>query len=191
MFTPAGAEAKWRMVYPVLAAVPTGDVLTYEAMATALGLPTDCDRKLLFGPFRQAAQVHEEQDHRAVESVRGVGYRVVGAAEHLRLAHRHNRRAGNQLELGRSKLVNVDLSDVDPEIRKGFEVLGLAFGQQAEINRRMDSRHRRQAKALDIVTKTTERNTEEVNELKARLAASEDRLAQIEATVKGVQGAAS
>jgi hypothetical protein len=185
VFQPAGAEARWRTLYRVLSAAPTGETITYETLAAALNLPPDCDRGMIFGALRRAAQEHEELDKRAIESVRGVGYRVVHAADHLHLAHKHNQRASTQLELGISKVVNVDLSDVDPEIRKAFEAVASGLLQQREIGYRMENRQRRQARALAVVTQKQERTAEDVNELKRRLAESENRLAQIEATVKG------
>lgn len=177
-FKPLGDEARWRTLYDLLRATPTGTVLTYRQMANALGLDPVRHRSAMASAMRKAAEEHEEQDKRAIEVVRDEGYRVVDVDGHLRLAHVHGRRAGAQLEMAYSKVTNVDLSDVDPEVRKGFEVVARGFLEQMEINRRLSARQRRTERALDAVMQRGERTEEEIAELHARLEALESRAKQ-------------
>jgi hypothetical protein len=175
-FAPLGDEARWRILYRLLVDVPTGEILTYKAMAQALDLDPVRDRPAMVIPLRRAAREHEEKDKRAVEVVRGEGYRVVDVDGHLRLAHKHGRRAGAQLEAAYSKVVNVDLSDVDPEVRRAFEVVARGFSDQMEINRRFSARQDRTERAVDLVTARSDRTEEEIAQLHERLASLEERL---------------
>jgi hypothetical protein len=168
-FEPLGDQARWRILYRLLVGVPTGDILTYKAMAHALDLDPVRDRAAMIMPFRRAAREHEEKDKRAIEVVRGEGYRVVDVDGHLRLAHRHGRRAGAQLQAAYSKVTNVDLSDVEPEVRHAFEVVARGFSDQMEINRRLSARQDRTERAVDMVTQRSDRTDEEIAALQARL----------------------
>lgn len=151
-FKSIGAEPRWRILYRLLTDTPMGGVLTYGAMGEALDLDPIRGRGAMNAAIRRAAIEHEEQDKRAIEVVRDEGYRVVDVDGHLRLARAHGRKAGNQLGLAHSKVVNVDLTGVDPEVRKGFEVVARGFAEQMEINRRLSARQRRMERALDAVS---------------------------------------
>jgi len=175
-FKPIGDEPRWRILYRLLVKAPVGSVVTYQQMADALDLDPVRHRPTIASAMRRAAEEHEEVDRRAIEVVRDEGYRIVDVDGHLRLAHVHGRRAGAQLEMAYSKVTNVDLSDVDPEIRKGFEVVAQGFLQQMEINRRLSARQRRTERALDAVAQRSERTDEELAELQARLSALESRV---------------
>lgn len=175
-FKPVGDVARWRILYGLLVDTPVGALLTYEAMADALGLDPVRQRAAISSAMRRAAEEHEEKDKRAVEAVRDEGYRVVDVEDHLRLAHIHGRRAGTQLEIAYSKVTNVDLSGVDPEIRKGFELVARGFVEQMEINRRLSGRQRRMEKVLDGLTEHSGRTEEELTQLRERLKALETRL---------------
>ncbi len=175
-FKPLGDEPRWRTLYDLLRGLDVGDILTYERMANALGLDAVQDRSTMASAMRRAAEEYAEQDKRAIEVVRNEGYRVVDVSTHLKLAHVHGRRAGTQLELAYSHVTNVDLSGVDPEVRKGFEVVARGFLEQMEINRRLSARQRRTERALDAVAQRSDRTDEEIAELQARLQALESRV---------------
>lgn len=168
-FEPAGEVARWRTLYDLLADSAIGDVLTYEAMAEALQLDPSEDRHTIQVAMRRAAKELEQEDKRAVEAVQNVGYRIVEPEEHLRLARGQQRRSSRALARGHSKVVNVDLSNVDPEVRQAFQVVASAFAMQMEFNRRTDIRQKRLEDALDAVHEKSTRTDEEVAELRARL----------------------
>lgn len=174
-FEPLGDEPRWKVLYRLLKGTPVGGIVTYQAMADALGLDPVRHRSAMITAMRRAAEEHEEKDKRAIEGVRNEGYRVVDVNGQLRLAHTHGRRAGAQLEMAYSKATNVDLSDADPEVRKAFEVVARGFAEQMEINRRLAGRQRRTEKALDAVMERGERTEEEIAELKRRLGELEER----------------
>jgi hypothetical protein len=169
-FQPAGEQARWKIVYALLQETPTGNVLTYERIGTALSLDVKSDRHAIQMAMRRAAKEHEEADYRAVEAVPNQGYRVVETPEHLRLARRQQKRAGRALARGQSKVVHVDLSGLEPETRRAFEVVARAFAMQMDFNKRFDVRQAKLEDAVTSMTERTDRTEQEIADLKARLA---------------------
>lgn len=169
-FEALGREARWRTLYTLLKPLHVGDIITYEDMAQALELAPDADRQTLRGPLYRAAKEFEEVDKHALEAVPNTGYRIVEIVEHLTLAQRQQKRAGRALQRGHSKVVNVDFNGVDPQVRKGFEVVAQAFSMQMDFNRRFDVRQKRLEKVMRETGQRTERNEAEIAELRDRLA---------------------
>ncbi len=168
-FRPAGDRARWQVIYDLLRKTETGRVLTYAEIAEALGLD-ERERHAIQMAVRRAAKQHEVQDNRAIEAVPNVGYRVVEAPEHLRLARSQQKRSTKALERGHSKVVHVDLTGVDPATRGLFEAMVRGFSLQMEFNRRFDVRQKRLEQSLDAMSERTERTEQEIADLKARLA---------------------
>lgn len=173
-FEPVGEIARWRVLYELLQKLSVGDVLTYDAMAESLDLDPEGDRHTIQVAMRRASKELEEENKHATEAVPNIGYRIVESEEHLGLAQRQQRKSSKALVRGHSKVVNVDLSDVDPEVRKAFQVMASAFAMQMEFNRRTDVRQRKLEDALGTVREESTRTSDEVAELRARL----DRLEQ-------------
>lgn len=173
-FEPAGDRARWRVLYDLLREARVGEVITYGEMAEALDLDPAKDRTTIQLAMRRAAKELETQDKHAVEVIVNEGYRIVEPETHLDLAQKQQRRAGKALERGQSKVVNVDLNGMDPELRKAFEVVAGAFAAQIDFNRRLSARQEHLEKAVDAVTQGSteqhQRTEEELAELRERLA---------------------
>jgi hypothetical protein len=169
-FRPAGDRARWRIVYDLLRATETGSVLAYEVIGEALELDAESSRHVIQMAIRRAAKEHEEADLRAIEAVPNQGYRVVAAGEHLRLARGQSQRAGKALARGQSKVVHVDLSGLEPETRRAFEVVARAFAMQLEFNKRFHVRQDKLEDAVASMTERTDRTEQEIADLRARLA---------------------
>ncbi|MFL3869241.1 hypothetical protein LT966_21820 [Streptomyces griseobrunneus] len=169
-FEPIGAEARWRTVYKLLTRQNVGDTVTYQQLADALDLHPKRDRTTIQAAVRRASQDFEERDKHALTAVANVGYRVVEAHEHLGLARKQQRKAGRALANGHSKVINVDFTGMDPEVRKAFEVTGRAFSLQMDFNRRFDVRQKRLESVVQETSQRTDRNEAEIAELKERLA---------------------
>jgi hypothetical protein len=173
-FQPAGERARWRVIYDLLRDAETGSVITYEDIGEALGLEPDKDRHAIQMAMRRAAAEHEREDKRAVDPVPNEGYRIVEAPEHLTLARKHQRRAGRSIARGHSKVVNVDLTGVEPEVRHALEITAQAFALQMDFNRRFAVRQSRLEQAVQEITGTQaedrKRTDEEVAELRERIA---------------------
>ena len=168
-FQPKGERARWRIIYDVLAALGPGDVLTYDRCAVLLDLDPLKDRGLIQGAVRDAARRNEVDNKHAIEAIPNKGYRVVEAVEHARLAKNYQRRSVVALKAGKSKVVNVNMAGLDPDTRRGFELMAVAFARQEDFNRRLDIRQRRLEQSVAAVTQTVDRSAEEVAELRARL----------------------
>lgn len=168
-FEAKGDRARWRIVYELLRPLDVGDVITYRTLADALDLHHEADRHAIQMAMRRAAREFETQDQHAVESVPNQGYRVVDVPEHLILAKKQQKRAGRALERGHSKVVNVDLSSVEPEVRSAFQVVAQAFAMQMDMNRRLEGRQSKVEAAVAEIAGRSDRSEAEVAALRARL----------------------
>lgn len=168
-FQPIGTEARWRIVYDLLAAANTGEVVTYDELAQALDLDPETGRPAIQAAMRRAAKHHERTDKRAVDAVPNKGYRVVEAPEHLQLARRYQKRSTNALASGHSKAVNVDMAGLEPDVRHAFEVVAQAFSMQMDFNRRFDTRQAHLERTVAKIVDQESRSQREIDELKARL----------------------
>lgn len=168
-FRPSGERARWRILYELLLGLEVEDVIEYETMGDAINLDPDKQRHQIQMAVQRAGREYLEVDKRALEVIPNVGYRIVRAPEHLRLADKHQRKAGRSLQRGHSTVVNVDFNLIDGETRRAFEVVGRAFAMQMDFNRRMAYRQGQTEKALRDVTNRTERTDAELADLRARL----------------------
>lgn len=168
-FTPAGDRARWRILYDLLVSRQPDDVVPYDELAEALDLHPVDDRHAIQMAMRRAAKEYEVLDKRAVEAIPNTGYRIVEAEEHLRLAKGQQKRSSKALARGQSKVVNVDLSNVEPEVRRAFDVVAQAFAMQMDFNRRTDVRQKRLEQAVNSITERHDRSEAEIEELRQRL----------------------
>lgn len=169
-FKPVGDTARWRVLYDLLRSAGIGGILTYDAMAEALALNSESDRHVIQMAMRRAARELETVDKHAVTSIRNVGYRVVRPDEHVILARGQQRRSTRALARGHSKVVNVDLNGLSPEVRQLTEATMRAFSMQLEFNRRTDVRQRRLEESIATMGKRADRTQEELDAIQARLA---------------------
>jgi hypothetical protein len=172
-FQPSGEQARWRVAYGVLQAAEVNSVVTYDELGEALSLDPDRDRHAIQMAIRRAAQELEEQDKRAIDAIPNKGYRIVEAPEHLVLARRHHRKAGRSLARGHSKAVNVDLTGVDPDVRRALEVTAQAFSLQMDFNRRFAVRQSQLEQAVREITDTQttdrQRSADDIAMLRERI----------------------
>ena len=173
-FEPVGAQARWKTVYELLKKTPTGTVVTYRQLADALGLDAERHRDAIRSAVIRAAKEHEEKDKRAVQAVRGEGYRPVEARVNIELARKHQKRANRSLARGHSKAVNVDLNGIDPQVRAALETIGHAFVLQMDFNKRFEGKQAKLEETVreiaDSQAEDRKRTAEEVADLRARLA---------------------
>lgn len=168
-FEPIGEVARWVTVYQILASHSVGEIATYKEMADALDIDPDRDRRTIQGAIGRAASELLTVDKHAIEAVPNEGYRIVQPDEQLRLGRGLQRRAGRSLKKGHAVTTHVDMTGMDAETRKGFELLARAFAVQGDINRRLTARQDRMEAALQQILPRTDRHEEELAELRARL----------------------
>jgi hypothetical protein len=174
-FAPRGAVARWRTIYDMLLKMEVDDVITFEEMGRELALHPFRDRMKIVSALKGAAQKLEEENKRAMEKVPNVGYRLVAPQEQLRLARVHQNRAVNSLERAQSKVVNVNVGELDPETRKGFEVFAAIVGAQLEVAHRLEQRTERIEEVLAEVVHVQRDSRTNIDDIRERLARLEAR----------------
>lgn len=165
-FEPKDGIAQWQALYALLRAAAVDDVVTYVDLADAI----DADKASVQSAIRRAAHELETIDKRAITAVKNVGYRIVKPEEHLDIAKTHQRKSTRALERGHSTTTNVDMNGMEPDVRKAFETVAMAFSLQMEFNRRTDVRQSKLEDQLAAIHPKVERTEAEVAELRERLA---------------------
>lgn len=168
-FEPIGERARWKVIYDLFTNTPDDQTITFATLANALDLDAEHHLRHIRGAVYRAAKELLEINSRAIESVRGEGYRIVTASEQLRLAQNHQRRAGRALTRGKKVVTHVDFNGMDRESRRAFEMAGQAIGALVDMNRRLDTRQRNLEQAMQAVTTRADRSDDEIKDLKARL----------------------
>ena len=148
-FTPIGVKPRWELLYDAMNGLDVGDVLTYDAMAEALGVVefTNVHRS----SFYKAANRWGAERLRAFAAVPTVGYRVVDAAEHEVLARNHHRKSRRQIAKSRVVLEHADRSLLSADEARRFDALERTLGRHADMIRRLEERQERQDAALGAV----------------------------------------
>jgi hypothetical protein len=138
-FAPKGEKPEWQMVYDeLLATADFGDVITYAMLEETLGRPFAPNR----GPLYRAREQLGELRKRWLEAVPNVGYRVVDAAEHVRLAATHKlkgrRQYGRMLKVMQvtdlTRLGPDQLATWDQQQKIGFALWGI-IAHESRIRR--------------------------------------------------------
>lgn len=150
-FKPIGERARWRIIYDLFREAEYGDTITYEQMAESLGLAPRRDRHTIQMAARRAGIELEKVDRRAVDSQRGVGYRVVQPAEVVGLGRKRNTKAGNQIVRGGQVTNAVDLNLVDGPTKDAIMALARGFAVQADINRSVLARQKKHDGLIDLL----------------------------------------
>jgi hypothetical protein len=175
-FQPAGAVARWRTLYDVLVPADPGEVVTYQTLGAAIDVDpqTDKGRHAVQMAIRRAAAELLREHLRAVEAVPCEGYRIVEPGGQVELARAHQGKAARALERGHDVVTYLDVGTLDPDVRRGVELMARAFLAQRQTMHALDVRQRRLESALESVSSQSTRTAEQVVELRARL----DRLEQ-------------
>lgn len=111
-FAPKGEKPEWQMIYDdLLADADFGAVVTYERLEEVLGRSFRANR----GPLYRAREHLGEIRKRWLTAVPNVGYRVVDANEHVRVAAIHKRAGRRQYRQMVRVLENTDLTRLEPD----------------------------------------------------------------------------
>lgn len=151
LFEPVGAQARWRTIYEMLQPLPVGATLTYAEIGGRLDLDPVKHRAAIQMAARRALVELLNNHHRTCEPVRNVGYRVVEPAQHLVLAESRDRRARLQMRRGYDVATKVDLTNLEPGVRRAMGTIALAFARQMEINRRVDAKQEQHDQAIALL----------------------------------------
>lgn len=123
-FAAKGNEAAWRTIYAHLVKMNVNDVLTHEQLHELV--------PHIAGPvtsLRRAIQELQEHQSRTLVNVRGAGWRVAHAREHITVARHGRQRAGRILERSREIVEHTRLDELSPAERAQHVVVrdGLTF----------------------------------------------------------------
>lgn len=136
MFDTKSGKAQWEIVTEILKVKNVGDIATYEELLNALG--SDFPRASLSAVVWSAIRKFRD-NKRTFENVRKVGWRMVEATEHSRLARKQQLRGKRRLADAVSISASTDLSKLDPDQRRFQRAQELALRQMhAQLSRRID-----------------------------------------------------
>lgn len=170
LFTPkrADGKAEWRVVYELLLPPPIGREVTFDELCEALGRPRD-DLRPVYRAVTRAARELRRFHQRSVESVSGMGYRVLHPREHELQARRYHRASQRRLTTGLEVVKATDMALLtDQERGRAVSLAVVLHTMCAEIDR-LDARQRR--------TETMVAKLE--NETSQRLSAAEEQMSRI------------
>lgn len=152
IFTPKGPEPEWKMIYDALRRIDVGGKLTYAVIEQVLGRPVATSRNAV---YRAIAEL-EQQDQRTASCVRGEGYVIVSAGQHLRLAKGHTRKASRQLGKAKRKVDSADRSQMSSDDRRQLEAYGLHLAEVADVVGSLANRMTKAEKAVAAVGKAVQ-----------------------------------
>ena len=169
MFEVKGDRAQWRTVYEHISTMDIGDVIKHDELT---GLLPDAPESSIRPAFYRAVQECETELSRTFANVRGVGYKMVAANEHERLARTHHRRAKRQLKRAKRKATSADRSQLTREERARIDAVELNLARQIEMTSRLETRVAKVE--TDLKTARREQRTDS-----AQLAARVDKLTEL------------
>lgn len=137
MFEIKGDRPQWQVVYDRLAGMRIDEVVKYDELAALL---PDAAEGSWRSAFWRAVREMEDARKRSFANVRGVGYRMVSAVEHERLARTHHKRAKRQLKNSARKAHSADRSQLTREERARIDAIELNLSRQVELTRRLEAR---------------------------------------------------
>lgn len=136
MFEPKSGKSQWEIVTEVLETKNIGDVATYEELLEALGpdFPSTALNVVVWSAIRKF-----RDRKRTFENVRKVGWRMVEAGEHSRLARKQQVRSKRRLADAVSISASTDLSRLDSDQRRAQQQQELHLRQLLDrVSRRVD-----------------------------------------------------
>lgn len=132
-FQPVNGHPMWVLIKDRLVGMNIGDVITDGELRAAVpeGAPASIN-----SAFHRAVRSLQETHSRTLTRVRKVGYRMVAATEHEKLARDQQRRGYRRLVASRGKLASADRTQLNREDRQRVDALQHNADVQAEFVRR-------------------------------------------------------
>ena len=152
----------------------SGDVVGYDEIGDALGV---ADRSTIQSVTHAAKRGLLVDQGKAVEAVRGVGYRIVEPNEHIRLAGAQQKKSSRALTRSKRTVDNVDFNSLTEDERQVALAAGRAIGFLLRETRRLNVRQENLEASLESVVQQQERGDEETQRLRERLDRLEAKLA--------------
>lgn len=175
VFVPLADVSQRQMVIDMAADVEPGEIITYEAIESLLGL----DRPRAQSVVNQAKFGLQKTHQKSLVAVRGVGYRVLSPSEHLELAKVHQAKGRRQTRKSRQAVEHTDYSKLNEAERTKYDVAIGVLRTLERWERRADLRYASRERLDDFVSAQSTKNARtdsEVSDLKTRLARIEQLL---------------
>lgn len=173
MFIPKTEDAVWRDLYEAIKDRPRGDLVTYEEL-DAMVMSGDIRGRDRWQIYRSDEELRRV-DQKTLVNIRGVGYRIALAEEHLDVANTHRLRGKRQARKAWKVADATDLSQIaDPSVRKAITDLSDHMHNVEARLRYVEQRTVRTEKAI---------KREKIDRLEAETA-TEDRLARLEELIE-------
>jgi hypothetical protein len=109
-------------------------------VAELSALLPDAPEASVKGAFARAVREMEDEHKRTFDRVRLVGYKMVDANEHERLARRHQRKGYRQIKTAVRKARSSDRTRLTHEERQRLDAVELNLARQVEMTRKLDGR---------------------------------------------------
>lgn len=148
IFEPKDGTPEWEKVYQVLLPKQVGDLVTYAELSDALSRDFLAAR----GPLTRASDELLRVNQRALENVRGAGYRVVQAREHEVLASRQQRSARRRARKAHDLVSHVDRSGLTGDEINRFQRLEMGYAMHEQILKAHADRLDHLAAKVDAIT---------------------------------------
>jgi hypothetical protein len=148
IFEAKDGTPEWEKIYQALVPKKVGELVDYAELSDALGRDFLAAR----GPLTRAADELLRVNQRALENVRGAGYRVVQAREHETLARRQQRSARRRSRKAHELVQHVDRSGLTPEEISRFQRLEMGYAMHEQILKAHADRIDSLAARVDAIT---------------------------------------
>jgi hypothetical protein len=168
-FKPAGARARWKVIYDLLSTAKPGETVSYEDMAAKLDLDAIQDRHAIQMAVRRAAREYLTVNLNSLKVVPNVGYAVIEPSKKLALAEDFEKKGRKAIRRGKQHVDYVDVSALDDDTRQMFEIMAWKFGQQDEAIRRLSVKQNRMQRQVEAAVSASQQTSDELTELRARL----------------------
>lgn len=146
-FTPSRADGRSdrRVIFELVQGASPGDTFDYDKLSAALaeGLDAEIGRDRVYRAVGAANKTLLQRERRYLDVVKGTGYRVISADEHLPVALANKDRAQGYLKRGIDLLRNVHADELSPAQRTLHEGQLLILGGLYQATRESSRRHDR------------------------------------------------
>ena len=130
----------WRIVFDRFSSAAHGEIVTHSELTSLIG---QTDRSLLYASVSRAAKELRKRCQRDVASLRGEGYRILLANEHVTKAEVHKQRATQQLKIANEVVDATDLAALTSserelwgKVKRGMVLMYQAItAHEAELER--------------------------------------------------------
>lgn len=145
---------RWKMILDVITPLEVDEAVTFDQLNDAAGI----DVREVRGDLYRAIQTLESDHHRTMESVRTVGYRVVAANEHGRLAKKHHKKSRRQIDKAIRKADSSDRSKLTEVERREIDSMGSTLRSHRDMIRRLELRVDRTEARLQLVEQVQDKD---------------------------------